>query len=189
MGASSDLEASVFCGFWRSTSSSAVVFTACGLVLCSRCRVHVQARQNPRRSAALEHLGVHVRCPSLHSGGLFECMRLCALPMPCCSTSKFPALHRPPRQPGNSATRRGEGPASVRHVEAPGSQGPGPFCFHQPQSNFCETQPCWPSLVRTLAQPCFFSSVLTTSYFLSLATMRCWVPMPARRLAVLTLTR
>lgn len=159
---------------------------SCSLLPLSRaCSSSPKSTQERRPGAS----GVHVRCPSLHSGGLFECMRLCALPMPCCSTSKFPALHRPPRQPGNSAARRGEGPASVRHVEAPGSQGPGPFCFHQPQSNFCETQPCWPSLVRTLAQPCFFSSVLTTSYFLSLATMRCWVPMPARRLAVLTLTR
>ena len=123
MGASSDLEASVFCGSWRSTSSSAVVFTACGLVLCSRCRVHVQARQNPRRSAALEHLGVHVRCPSLHSGGLFECMRLCALPMPCCSTSKFPALHRPKaaRQQRDKEGRRPRVRAPCGSARQPGT--------------------------------------------------------------------
>lgn len=155
LGASSDLEASVFCGSWRSTSSSAVVFTACGLVLCSRCRVHVQARQNPRRSAALEHLGVHVRCPSLHSGGLFECMRLCALPMPCCSTSKFPALHRPKaaRQQRDKEGRRPRVRAPCGSARQPGAWPPSPFT--SPRATFARPSPAGPRWCAPWPSPAF----------------------------------
>lgn len=155
LGASSDLEASVFCGSWRSTSSSAVVFTACGLVLCSRCRVHVQARQNPRRSAALEHLGVHVRCPSLHSGGLFECMRLCALPMPCCSTSRFPALHRPQ---GSQATARQGGSKAPRPCamwKRPAARDLAPSAFTSPRATFARPSPAGPRWCAPWPSPAF----------------------------------